>query len=146
MKGRLAVKRLRNTNKPVLMIAEPDAEERSILRAIVQVMGFEVRQALQRDQLIKLCWLTPPDLLLLDLALPQLGGTDDAVGLLRKDLALPSLPIVALTDKGVTSHIPVPNRSTVVLPKPVDFEKLSYLIDRLLPGRLSSLARSQCLS
>jgi DNA-binding response OmpR family regulator len=133
-------------NKPVLMIAEPDAEERSILRAILQLTGFEVRQALQRDQLIKLCWLTPPDLLLLDLALPQLEGTDDAVGLLRKDLALPSLPIVALTDKGVTSHIPVPNRSTVVLPKPVDFEKLSYLIDRLLPGRLSSLARSQCLS
>jgi len=146
MKGRQAVKRLRNTNKPVLMIAEPDAEERSILRAIVQVMGFEVRQALQRDQLIKLCWLTPPDLLLLDLALPQLGGTDDAVGLLRRDLALPSLPIVALTDKGVTSNIPVPNRSTVVLPKPVDFEKLSYLIDRLLPGRLSSLANFQCLS
>ena len=146
MKGRQAVKRLRNTNKPVLMIAEPDAEERSILRAILQLTGFEVRQALQRDQLIKLCWLTPPDLLLLDLALPQLEGTDDAVGLLRKDLALPSLPIVALTDKGVTSHIPVPNRSTVVLPKPVDFEKLSYLIDRLLPGRLSSLARSQCLS
>ena len=146
MKGKQAVKRERTTNKPLLMIAEPDAEERSILREILQLMGFEVRQALQRDQLIKLCWLTPPDLLLLDLALPQLEGTDDAVGLLRRDLALPALPIVALTDKGVTSHIPVPNRSTVVLPKPVDFEKLSYLIDRLLPGRLSSLARSQCLS
>jgi CheY-like chemotaxis protein len=130
----------RKKNPPVIMIAEMDAEERSILRAVAKFLGSDVMEATHRDQLIFLCRQSTPDLLVINLELPHLGG-NDAVNGIRSDLALPRLPVVAVGSKGAAGKVRLPRRSAAFLPKPVDLEKLYFLIDRLLPGRLR-LARS----
>ena len=135
------MKRRRRGTKPVIMIAESNADERLILRAVVRFLGFDVMEAVHRDQLIAVCQRTTPDLLVLDLALPHLGGID-AINRLRSELALPRLPVVAVASRGAVGHIRLPKRSAVLLPKPVDLEKFYFLIDQLLPGRVTFLARS----
>jgi CheY-like chemotaxis protein len=123
------------------MIAESNSDERLILRAVVKFLGFDVMEAVHRNQLIALCRETTPDLLVLDLALPRLGGTD-AIKIVRRELALPRLPVVAVASRDAVGQVRLPRRSVVFLPKPVDLEKLYFLMDRLLPGRITSLAKS----
>jgi len=125
------------------MIAESNADERSILRAVAKFLGFEVMEAVHRNQLIALCRQVTPDLIVLDLGLPKLRSSD-AIDVLREEVALPNLPLVAISNRRGNRRLP--RRSTVFLPKPLDLEQFFFLIDKFLPGRMTSMARYKYLS
>ena len=133
----------RKQRPPVILIADPDEEERLLLRAILKLVGFQVIEATNADQLVKLARREPPDLLVLDLTLPRLNGA--GVDLIRREAALPTLPVVAVALTNRKTRRPAADASTIFLPKPIEYERFYTLIDRFLPGQMTAFARSKCL-
>jgi len=134
----------RKRKVPLIMIADADEEERGLMRAILKLVGFEVIEALDGSQAVRLAKEQSPDLLVIDLTLPRLSGSG-VIERIRKQSLLPDLPILAVSKKvtSVRSHVSEP--STVFLPKPIEFEEFYAHIDRFLPGQMTSLVRSKCL-
>jgi CheY-like chemotaxis protein len=129
---------------PLIMIADPDEEERGLMRAILKLVGFDVIEATNGHQAVKLIRECSPDLLVIDLALSRLPG-NDGVERIRKEAALPKLPIVAVST-AQTNPLPRGSRSsTAFLLKPIEYEQFYVLVDRFLPGRMTALARSRVL-
>jgi CheY-like chemotaxis protein len=126
--------------QPTIMIADHDEDERGLMRAILKLTGFQVVEASDTQQAIDLIRQKPPDVLVLDLALPRLGG---AGGLerIRRQLKLPDLPIVAVSPAAATRRSS--GLATVFLRKPVEYRQLYTLIDRFLPGQLPAFAKSK---
>jgi len=134
----------RKRKLPLIMIADPDEEERGLMRAILKLVGFDVIEATNSHQAVKLVRECSPDLLVIDLSLSRLPG-NDGVERIRREAARPKLPIVAVS---TTQTNPLPHgskSSTAFLLKPVEYEQFYLLVDRFLPGRMTALARSRVL-
>jgi len=124
------------------MIADSDEDERGILKAILKLIGFKVVEAWDGPQVMRLVQLESPDVIVLDLTLPRLGGRD-GLRQIRHQSSRPNVPIVAVSTEVIASRQTASH--TVFLSKPIDCEQLYMLIDRFLPGQLTALARSKCL-
>src|SRR5262245_17074625 len=129
---------------PLIMIADADEEERALMEAILKLVGFEVIEALDGPQAVRLAKEQSPDLLVIDLTLPRLSGAR-AIERIRKQSSLSNLPILAVSKEVTSARSHGSEPSTVFLPKPIEFEEFYTLIDRFLPGQMTSLARSKCL-
>jgi two-component system cell cycle response regulator DivK len=129
---------------PLIMIADPDEEERGLMRAILKLAGFDVIEATNGSQAVKLVRECAPDLLVIDLTLSRLQG-NDGVERIRREAALPKLPIVAVSTKETNAPPYRLKSSTAFLIKPIEYEQFYVLVDRFLPGRMTALARSRVL-
>lgn len=128
---------------PLIIIADPDEDERGLMRAILTLVGFDVIEATNSHQAVQLVREYSPDLLVFDLALSRLPG-DQGVERIRREAARPKLPIVAVSTKETkTPH--GSKSSTAFLIKPIEYEQFYVVVDRFLPGRMTALARSRVL-
>lgn len=133
----------RQRKQPTIMIAHTDEDERGLMRAILKLIGFQVVEASDTEQAIDLIRQKSPDVLVLDLALPHLGGSS-GLERIRRQLELPDLPIVVVSAAGRTRRIGRNNGSaTVFLRKPIEYRQLYMLIDRFLPGRVPAFAKAK---
>ena len=135
---------MRKRNQPLIMIADADEYERHLLRAILKSIGFEVIEAWDLPQLVKLAKEQSPDLLIVDLTLLRLGRTD-GLERIRRQSALPNLPIVAVAVEDTNPQLQRSESSTVFLQKPIEYAQFYTLVDRFLPGQMTSRARSKYL-
>jgi two-component system, OmpR family, KDP operon response regulator KdpE len=134
------MRKLKN-EKPLIMIADHDEDERGLLRAMLKLKGFNVIEAADGQEAIDLAIDKRPDLLVVDLTLPRVSGSA-AISRIRKRAGLRHLPIVAIS---LRHPLPIgsrsPNeRSTVHLNKPIAYDELDALLDRFFPGRRLSFA------
>ena len=79
----------RKRKLPLIMIAGPDEEERALMRAILKLVGFDVIEAFDGPQAVKLAKERSPDLLVIDLTLPRLSGAGAIERIRKLDRFLP---------------------------------------------------------
>jgi CheY-like chemotaxis protein len=130
--------------KPLVLIADPDEEERGLMRAILKLVGFDVIEAWEDRQVVRLAKEQAPDLLVIDLSLSNSNDTN-GVERIRRESTLPDLPIVAVSFKQISPRLQRSKSPTAFLSKPIEYEKFYTLIDRFLPGQMTAQARSRCL-
>jgi len=135
----------RKRKLPLIMIADADEEERALMRAILKLVGFDVVEALDGHQVVKVAKQRLPDLLVIDMALSSLDGIA-GVDRIREKSALPDLPIVAVSTEETQPRFHRSKPSTVFLHKPIEYRQFYTFIDRFLPGRMTALARSKYLA
>jgi two-component system KDP operon response regulator KdpE len=82
-----------NKQAPTILVIDDEAPIREFLRAAFELEGFVVNDAESGEQGLRLATLQPPDLIILDLGLPDLDGAA-VVEQLRK---WSSVPIIVLT-------------------------------------------------
>src|SRR4029453_1619280 len=82
-----------------VMIVEEEADIRDILPFHLERDGFQVARARTGAEALRQVRLTPPDLMILDLMLPEVDGLE-VCRPLRADSATSTLPIIMLTAKG----------------------------------------------
>jgi len=128
----------RTTSKTILVVDDV-SDNRILLSLSLQDMGYRVVTACDGEEAISIAQTARPDLILMDIAMPQLDGLG-ATRRIRDLVDLQNLPIVALTafetsgfrkaafDAGFDGY----------LTKPIDFERLRTLIDRLLTDHETS--------
>lgn len=82
--------------RPLVLIAEDDADQRYLYAEYLRSTGFDVLEAQDGVAAVSLARAKRPDIVLLDMGLPELDGIGVAEAL-KKDPALADIPIVAIS-------------------------------------------------
>lgn len=118
----------------LVLVVEDSVDSAVVISMDLQVQGYRVVTAADGEQAVRIACQTNPDIILMDIGMPELDGFG-AARRIREDEALRSVPIIAVTafetegfqlaarDAGFDGY----------LTKPIDFERLHDLMRRLLP-------------
>lgn len=82
--------------RPLVLIVDDDTDSRAIARTWLESQGWEVVDAADGREGLRLARARRPDLIVLDLVMPGIDGWGMAAAL-RVDAATRSVPILALT-------------------------------------------------
>src|SRR4030095_15992635 len=82
-----------------VLIVEDEPDIRDLLTFHLERDGFQVARVGTGTEALRQVGLTPPDLVILDLMLPEMDGLE-VCRRLRADTATATLPIIMLTAKG----------------------------------------------
>ncbi len=110
-----------------IMVVEDDAMTQDLTKEMLQRQGWQVLLANNGKNALKLAKKQPPDLILLDLMMPEMDGFE-LVNQLRKDPELNQIPVIVLTAKDV-SHA---DRTYLGDQVNAIFQKGAYQRDELL--------------
>jgi CheY-like chemotaxis protein len=124
-----------------VLIAEDNPVNRELLRELLENRGYEVAEASDGQEAVRMVEQACPDILLLDISMPVLDG----YGVVRKIRGNPkfaALPIMAITAYAMQG-----DRERILqsgfdgyLSKPIDAAALAQELDRLLSKRDSAAA------
>jgi CheY-like chemotaxis protein len=87
----------------LILIADDEQTDRHLLKSLLQPKGFEIIEAADGIDVLLLLEKKIPDLLLLDLIMPQLSG-DDLIRELRKNDKHKSIPIIVTSACNPNDH------------------------------------------
>ncbi|MEH2224609.1 PAS domain S-box protein [Nostoc sp.] len=125
-----------NQNCKTILVVDDDANIRELLRQQLENEGYNVREAKDGMDAIHQIKTARPDLILLDVMMPQINGFDVAA-VLKNDPQTADIPIIILSiieNKERGYHIGIDRYLT----KPIDTEKLLNEIGSLLYQGTSS--------
>jgi two-component system, cell cycle response regulator DivK len=80
----------------VILVVEDNERNLKLLRDVLEFAGYDVRSARTAEDGIALAVSEPPDLVLMDLQLPGIDGTE-ALRRLRESPRTADIPVVAVT-------------------------------------------------
>ena len=80
----------------VILVVEDNERNLKLLRDVLEYAGYDVRVARTAEDGITLAVKEPPDLVLMDLQLPGIDGTE-ALRRLRENPRTADIPVVAVT-------------------------------------------------
>ena len=81
---------------PTVLVIEDNAKNMKLVRLLLQMGDYRVREAVDAEKGIALAKQERPDLILMDIQLPGMDGLQ-ATGLIKADPQLGAIPVVALT-------------------------------------------------
>ena len=81
---------------PTVLVIEDNAKNMKLVRLLLQMGDFRVREAVDAEKGLTLAKQERPDLILMDIQLPGMDGLQ-ATGLIKADPHLGAIPVVALT-------------------------------------------------
>jgi len=119
--------------RATILIADDSSDIRTIIRFLLNDLGFAVVEAADGNEAVRLARQCQPVLILLDLFMPGIDGWEVAARL-RADPALEEVPILAMTAYNVSSAIRAALRAGCqqVVIKPFDLHDISRQIAALM--------------
>jgi two-component system cell cycle response regulator DivK len=81
---------------PQILVVEDNEKNMKLFRDVLLATGHRTLEASTGGQAVELATAHSPDLVLMDIQLPDIGGVE-ALGRLRADARTASVPVVALT-------------------------------------------------
>jgi signal transduction histidine kinase/DNA-binding response OmpR family regulator len=120
---------------PTILVVDDDTPIRSLLRQELGDAGYQVKEAANGKEALDLVRVSKPDLIILDVMMPEINGFDVAA-VLKNDPSTMDIPIIILSivqDKERGFRIGVDRYLT----KPIDTEKLFHEVDELLEQGVS---------
>jgi adenylate cyclase len=107
----------------VVLVVDDEPQNRSLLRDPLEASGYEVREAENGWQALQKIALRPPDLILLDLMMPEIDGFEVCKRLKKdaKTAHIPILMVTALTDRK-ERLLAIKSGANDFLNKPVDLK------------------------
>lgn len=90
--------------KPLILIVDDTLKNIQLLGTILKKADYEISVASDGKQALKLLETVTPDLILLDIMMPDIDGYE-VCQIIKKDKVLRSIPIIFLTGKTDTSDI-----------------------------------------
>lgn len=129
-----------------ILLVDDEPDQREIYRAVLRHAGYHVLEAADAMEGIRLACEQQPDLILLDIALPQIDGWQ-AARILKQDARSASIPIIAISarvlpaehlyrvaDAGFECYLLKPIEPRRVLREVADRVGGARTIDPPLPG------------
>lgn len=127
-----------NTTRPTVMVVDDYDDVRAILKRWLEQHGCTVLEASGGRQAVEIAEREHPDLILMDLAMPEIDGFA-ATFRIRTHEALKDVPIIAISaygELGIDVQLkidPLAIGFNAYLSKPFAPEKLLTLVDQYLP-------------
>ena len=82
--------------RPTILIAEDYDDNRELLRLLLAAANYNVREARNGQECVKLACENPPDLIMVDLSMPELDGWE-VFKVLKANALTAHIPCVAVT-------------------------------------------------
>ncbi|AFY71900.1 multi-sensor hybrid histidine kinase (plasmid) [Thalassoporum mexicanum PCC 7367] len=120
-------------NAPLILLADDNEANRSMLSEILMYQGYQVITANNGIEAIDQAKANLPQLILMDIQMPQLDGFA-AITQLRAESPTANIPIVALTALAMTGDGPkcLEVGANEYISKPLNLKQLSGLVKQLL--------------
>ena len=120
---------------PTILIVEDDEDDRCLLKSVLTLKGFNVIEAADGQAAVNLAIRKLPDLIVIELKLPVVSGFT-AIRRIKKYAELSQTPIIAvsLNHPAANGNLAMAAGCAAHMEKPIEFDQLDMLIDRLLPG------------
>jgi two-component system cell cycle response regulator DivK len=122
-----------NHPKKLFLVVEDFEDSRFMMRRLLEMAGYEVLEATDGEQAIRLAASKRPAVILMDLSLPKLDGLE-ATRRIREKRGLKRVPIVA-----VSAHDSIESRNEALeagcneyVTKPIDFDRLNQLLQKFV--------------
>jgi CheY-like chemotaxis protein len=118
--------------KRILVVEDKDMN-RKVVRIIMTSKGYDVLEATNAEEALKILQTDVPDLILMDIALPGMSG-DDLTRQIKADSRWQHLPVIALTAsamKGQREQF-LEAGCDDYISKPVNTHALAELVDQYL--------------
>lgn len=116
-----------------IVYVEDNEDARAVMAEVLASYGFEVIEAADGKSALTLVFQTQPDVVLMDVGLPDMNGHEVARRL-KENPASQSIPLIALTGYGQSSDRELATRAgfSAHLVKPVDLDDILRTIDEVL--------------
>lgn len=118
---------------PVVLVVDDDPLNRKLARDVLRAAGFDTLEAARGQEALALARERLPDVVLLDLRLPDLDGIE-TLRRLKADPAAGGIPVVALTAVAGARDALLHAGFDGYLEKPIDVEALPAEVRRHCPG------------
>ena len=79
-----------------ILIVEDEPRNLKLLRDLLQRFGYEILEALDGEQGVKLAGEKIPNLILMDIMMPKMDGLE-ATRIIKADIKTKHIPVIALT-------------------------------------------------
>lgn len=127
----------------LILVVDDAADNLAVLSLALQQQGYKVVTAVNGEDAVTIATQTHPNLILMDINLPELDGLA-ATRRIRENDALREVPVVVVTAFGTEGfqRAAYDAGASGYLTKPLDLDRMTLLIARLLsPGESGNLAR-----
>ena len=116
-----------------VLLVEDTEDNRFMMRRLLEMTGYQVIEARNGQEAVKLAEIERPSLILMDLSLPVIDGLA-ATRLIRKLPDCTSIPIIAVSahDTADFQEEAISAGCNGYVTKPIDFNSLETLIIRFL--------------
>ena len=118
----------------VILIVEDDPKSLKLTRDILQASGYTTIEAIDGEQGVELAKAKKPDLILMDIMMPQMDGYT-ACHAIKTDEATRKIPVVMLTAMGYELNKELAKRLNAdgYITKPFTPQELLDVISQFLP-------------
>jgi CheY-like chemotaxis protein len=122
----------KSDSRPTVLVVEDFEDNRFMMRRLLEMSGYRVVEAVNGKQAVEKAETELPDLILMDLSLPQLDGLA-ATRQIRARNGLGKVPIVAVSahDSADFHAEALAAGCNEYVTKPIDFDQLVQLLDHL---------------
>ena len=119
--------------KKCVLILDDDPELLMVCKIILEQNNYMVQTRLFCDDILKDCKEVSPDIILMDLWIPNIGG-EKAILLLKENPATVDIPVILFSANAEIDIIEKRSKANGVLKKPFDINVLLATIENSLAG------------
>jgi two-component system cell cycle response regulator DivK len=118
-----------------ILVVEDNALNLKLIRDVLEFRGFDVVTAQSGEEGVAAASSTSPDLVLMDLQLPGIGG-HEALQLIRADPRCSNVPVVAVTAFAMKEDVEQAESAGFdgFISKPISVRALPQQLAQFLPG------------
>jgi CheY-like chemotaxis protein len=111
-----------------VLVIDDDASVRDLMTRFLEKLGYRAISAPTGEEGLRLARHLRPDIITLDVVMPQMNGWD-VLGALKADPALTSIPVIMVT---IVDHeaLGLERGASNYLVKPIDRDRLAEALDR----------------
>ena len=118
---------------PIVLIADDDEDSRLMLKTLLEIWKYRVIEAKNGIEAINIAEQTRPDLILIDVKMPDLNGFNVTYHL-RQSVKTESIPIIFLSGCAEATY---KQQASAVggneyLTKPLDFQELEFTLGKYI--------------
>jgi two-component system, OmpR family, alkaline phosphatase synthesis response regulator PhoP len=117
--------------KKKILVCDDDEGIAEVVKIVLTEKGYEVEVLYECKEINKQVKKIKPDLIILDLWIPEIGG-EQATKILKADQATKGIPIIILSAHRDTEKIARRAGADDFLNKPFDIDMLEKIVDKYL--------------
>ena len=116
-----------------ILIVEDDQKNMTLFRDLLQVSGYKTAEATDGKQGVQLAKATNPDLILMDIQMPEMDGLE-ATRILKAEATTSNIPVIALSSHAMKGDEEKTLQAGFdgYLAKPVDIKELLKAVAKYL--------------
>jgi CheY-like chemotaxis protein len=118
----------------VILVVEDHQDSRDALRALLEAFGYRVLEASNGREALEVASRHAPDLVLMDIMMPEVDGFE-ATRELRRKARFKALPIIAVTAMEGARETALKAGVNDFVRKPIDIRTLIAKVRHWLPGQ-----------